>query len=319
MSSGIGILGHIGLAKETTWGTAVAATDYFEALSEGITSVPDRFETKNIVGNMYEPDDVTGIIRSSGDVTLPTHPTPLGHFIMGTLGNNSGSVVLSGFLFKNEFTVKTSDTSSLHPLPAYTFEVFRDIGSAQQFDGVQISQLQLAVQPNQDLRATASVIAKASRNLAKTTPSFPGSPVGVFTFDTCSVSLGGTGVSIIEALTVTINNQLEGLAALNNSTSIARIKRSGPPQIRVAGTIALEDIIEYQKLINQTEFALVVSLTKANSFALVIDVPRLVYTGFPLGMGGRGRQTVSFAATGRYHTGSSSAIKISLTNTKSDY
>ena len=31
MSTGYGLLGHIGIAKETTWGAAIAATDYFEA------------------------------------------------------------------------------------------------------------------------------------------------------------------------------------------------------------------------------------------------------------------------------------------------
>lgn len=319
MSSGYGMLGHVGIGKETTWGTAVTATDYFESLNEGITAVPDRFETRNIVGGMYEPDDEAGVLRIAGDVTLPGHPVPLGHLLYGALGNNSGSVVVSGFLFENKFNVKASDTSSLHPLPSYTFEVFRDVGSAQQYDGVQFAALTMAVQPNQELRCTASIIGKGTQNIEATTPSFPGSPVGFFQFDTASISLNGTGVSIVEALSVAIDNQLEGIPALNASTEIARVKRTGPPTVRVSGTVVLEDIVEYQKLINQTEFPMVINMTKANSFTLMIEVPRLVYTGFPLGMAGRERQTVSFNATGRYHTGSAAAIEVTLTNTKSDY
>lgn len=319
MSSGYGLLGHVGIAKETTWGTAVTAADYLEAMSEGLTAVPDRFDTRNIVSGMFEPDDEAGVLRIAGDISFAGHPIPLGYFLNGVLGNNSGSVVLSGFLFTNRFTVRTSDTNSLHPLPAYTFEIFRDIGSAQQYDGGQISALTLAIQPNQDLRCTASVIAKGTQNIAASTPTFPGSPVGFFQFDTCSVAVNNVGVSIVEALSVSIDNQLEGIPALNASTEIARIKRNGPPLIRVSGTIALEDITDYQRLINQTEFPVKVNLTKANSFALVIDVPRVVYTGVPLGMAGRERQTVSFNGTGRFHTGSNQAIEISLTNTKSDY
>jgi len=288
-------------------------------LSEGLTAVPDRFQVQSIIGNLYEPDDVAGVLRIGGDLTAAAHPVSIGHFLNGAFGNNSGSVVLSGFLFKNEFTARTSDTSSLHPLPAYTMEVFRDVGSSQQYDGAQVSQLALSVQPNQDLRMAASVIARNTRNIAKTTPTYPGSPVGFFTFDTCSVALGGVGVSIVEALTVTLNNQLEGIPALDATSTIARIKRTGPPQVRVSGTVALEDVVEYQKLINQTEFGLTMNITKANSFSLLIEVPRCVYTGFPLGMSGPQRQTISFAAAGRYHTGSSSAIKATLTTVKSDY
>ena len=36
MPSGYGFGGHIGFAKETTWGTGVAATDYVEALNESL-------------------------------------------------------------------------------------------------------------------------------------------------------------------------------------------------------------------------------------------------------------------------------------------
>src|SRR3990167_1506062 len=165
MPSGYGILGHVGIAKETTWGTAVAATDYFKALSEGLTAVPDRFQVQSIIGNLYEPDDVAGVLRIGGDLSAAAHPVSIGHFLNAAFGNNSGSVVLSGFLFKNEFTARTSDASSLHPLPAYTMEIFRDITSSQQYDGCQFANVQMAIQPNQELRVTAQVIGKGTQNI----------------------------------------------------------------------------------------------------------------------------------------------------------
>ena len=316
---GQSFLGHIGIGKETTWGNAVPATDYFEALSEGLTAVPDRFETRNIIGGMYEPDDEVGVLRIAGDIEFAAHPVGLGIVLNGVFGQNSGSVIQSGELFLNEFIVRPDNINSLHPLPSYTMEMFRDIGSSQQYDGVQFTGLTMAVQPNQDLRCIASVVAKGTQNITKTVASFPGSPVGFFQFDTASISLGGVGVSIVEAITIGIDNQLEGQPAVNASTSIARVTRTGPPLVRVSGTIGLEDIVEYQKLINQTEQSLVINMTKANSFALIIDCPRIVYDAFPLGMPGRERQTIAFSAIARYHTGSASSIKVSLTTTKSDY
>ena len=268
---------------------------------------------------MYEPDDQTGIVRIAGPVTFAAHPVPLGIFLNGVFGNNSGSVITSGVLFKNEFTVRASDINSLHPLPAYTFEVFRDITSAQQYDGCQISALTLALQPNQDMRASVNVIGKGTQHIAKTTPSFPGSPTGMFAFDGASISLGGVGVQIVEAITVGLDNQLEGVPAVQVGSEVARITRQGPPIVRVSGTIALQDFTEYEKLMNQTEQALVINVFKTNSFSLLIEVPRMVYTEYPLGISGRERQLISFNAMGRYHTGSASMIKMSLTTTKSDY
>ena len=52
-----GHLGFLGLAKESSWGTAVAATYYVELLSENISTGIDRFPTRNIFGGFYDPDD----------------------------------------------------------------------------------------------------------------------------------------------------------------------------------------------------------------------------------------------------------------------
>ena len=180
-----GFAGHIGLAKETVWGTAVAATDFLEAYSENLTLAIDRFDVKNIIGGrMYMADDMSGILRAEGDIVFPGHPIPLGFFLRSVLGTMSGSTVLSGFLYQNDFTFALTDFSTDSPIPPYTFEIFRDVTSAFQYTGGAVSRFTMAVQPNQDLRCTAHMVARAVSVIAKSSPTFPTSPTFPFAFDT---------------------------------------------------------------------------------------------------------------------------------------
>ena len=315
--AGYGFRGHIGIAQETVWGTAVGASDYVEALSESIVTDIERFDVRNVFAGMYEPDDETGIVRHSGDLVVPAHPVSIGYFLDGALGIASGTEVLSGFLHTTEFTALTSDWGSLNAVPGYTLEIFRDVTSSMQYKGCQFNTLELSVAPNQELRATINVIAQTRAGLTATSPSFPGSPAGVFKFDTASLSLGGSAIARCENFTFSIDNQLEGVPVLNASTDVARIQRTGPQLIRLGGTMAFDDITDFNSFVNQTEQALVITFTKANSFSMSLDFPRTVFTSFPQQITGRDRLTVDFDMKALYHTGSSSAMKATLTTVNS--
>src|SRR3990167_1459517 len=315
-----GHLGFFGMAKETTWGTAVAATDYVELLSENISTGIDRFPTRNIFGGFYDPDDYAGARRTTGAIAHAGHPVSLGHLLKGVFGNISQTVILSGYLWNLNFTGTKSEFADGVPRQPWTLEVNRNIGSgSHRYAGALINRLTLALAPNQDLRATAEWIAKTRSMITATTPSFPGSSTEPFTFDTASVQIAGAANTKLEAFQMVIANQLEGLPALNNSNEIARIRAQGPQMIRVSGTLDFADNAEELDFINQTERAMIVTVTKAQSFAMHIEVPRMVYTTFPMGMGGRGRLTVGFEGEARYLASSLAAVRIQLTSTKSNY
>jgi len=314
-----GHLGYFGLAKETTWGTPVTPTDYMEIMRESITLTKDRFDVKNVVNAFFEPDDNAGLDRITGDIVVMGHPVSIGHFLKGAMNTVSGTSVLSGFLYTTRFVSTKSEFAAGVARQPYTLEVHRDVTSAAQYAGACVNQLQIALAPNQDLRVTAGFIAKAKLYRASGTPTFPASSLNPFTFDTASISLAGAATARIEALTMTVDNMLEGIPALNNSSQIARIKARGPQLIRVSGTMDFADIAEHLDFINQTERALVLSLTKADSFQFLADFPRFVYTAYPVNIAGRERLTVQFAGTARYKTSSGVAASFALTTTKSDY
>lgn len=314
-----GHLGFFGLGKESAWGTAVAVTDYAELMSENLSTNIDRFPTRNIIGGFYEPDDYAGARRVAGSIVHAAHPVTLGHLLKAVFNSSSVSVVQSGALWTNNFTGVKSEFADGVPRQPYTLEVNRNVTSSHRYAGALCTKLALALAPNQDLRVTAEWLAQARTLLAATTPTFPASSSNPFTFETASISMAGAGNARFEAFNLSVDNGLEGILALNNSNVIARIRARELQIIRISGTLDFTDVTEEQDFINQTERAFSVSLTRADSFQLIISVPRFVYTAFPTGIPGRGRLTVGFEGMARYLASSLAAIGIQLTTTKSNY
>jgi hypothetical protein len=309
------------MTREAVWGTpvAVASGDFIEALSENLTLAIDRYDTRNIRGVYAEPDDTTGLRRVEGEIVAMGHPIYLGHFLRGLTNSGSISVVLSGALWSHRYLTPTADASTLSPLPSYTVEVFRDVTSAHRYVGVVINRATFSVQPNQDLRATLNVIGRGTTVIPRTTPTYPGSPVDPFTFDSASVSIAGAATPYIEALNVSIDNNLVSVPALANTNEVVSIKRNGPPVVTLGGTMTFENLRDYQAFVVQSEQAWTAAFTRAASFGLTMIFPRVVYTAYPAQMPGRERLTVAFEARARYHAGSLTAYQIDLTTTKSDY
>ncbi|HEV8639644.1 MAG TPA: phage tail tube protein [Methylomirabilota bacterium] len=315
--------GHIGIAKESSWGTpiAIASGGFIEGFSENVTLAIDRFSFRNIVGGNYaENDDTAGYRRIGGQLVVPAHPLLLGHFLKGALGLTSTiTVVVSGFLWESDFRALTADDGLNNATPPYTLEIFRDVTSSQRYAGAQFTKLQLDVQGNQELRVTADVLAKTTSTIAKSTPTYPATGTFPFAFDSTSLQIGGAAVDYVETLSISFDNQLEGVLALTNSPEITRTRRTGPQLVRLEADIGFETMADYNRFVSQSEVNVVASWTKANSFALIMRLPRVMYTAFPLGMSGDERIKVHLQALGRADVTLGYAIQARLTTVMSNF
>lgn len=313
-----GFAGHIGLAKETNWGSGTSATHYIEAMSEDLSLSMERFAHKAIIGSLAEPDDVVGLRRIAGSINFSANPLALGHFLKGVFQSQISSQVVAG-LWQTTFQTTSggADFDAQVPHQPYSLEIFRDVTSSIQYTGCLVDALVLKFETNQAVMCEARLIGRGQRAIAKTTPTFPSSPSKPFTFDTVSLSLGGAATALIESLEVEVSNNFVGLGALNLSTDIAKIRRDNHQMVNVKGTLDFTNIDEYLNFVNQTEQRMTISAFKPSSFGLVIDIPRMVYTAFPLGIPGRERITVDFTGKGFYNAGSGKAINVILTSTNS--
>jgi hypothetical protein len=314
-----GAAGFVGYGKEATWGTAVSATDYVEIMNESMRHNFDRFDIKNAFAGLYEPDRQAGIVRVAGGVSAAAYPDFLGAMCAGAMGTKSGAVVLSGFLHTTRFVNAQADFADGVPSQPYTLEVFRDVTSSHRYAGCVVNRLQLSLSPNQPLMAAVEFIAQDGTLLTKSSPTFQSSPAYPFAFDTASIQIGGSANTRVEAFTLSIDNQLEGVPRLNNSTKIAAIRRRGPQIIRLSGTLDFIDVTEQLDFINQTERAFKLALFKTDSFQFTVDVPRLVYAAVDPNIRGRDRNTASFEGEARFKVTSNTALGLYLTTVKSTF
>lgn len=318
MGAGLGMMGHVGWAKESSGGVAVAAATYIEALSEGFARTQDRLEVTNIGGRLSRPDTYRGANHVAGDLSFAVDPVTFGSFLQAAFG--PGSLTTSGSLYTHSFKPPTDSAwdhrFACQPL---TFEIFRDVGSSQQYAGMNLNTMNIMAAFNQELRAETSWIGIAESDIAKTSPTFISDPVDPFGFDTASISIAGAASAIVEGFTIGINNNLEGFGTLRNSRDAYKIRRTDFATPTLEMTIGFEDITDYLRFKNETEVAVVANFFRASSYSMAIDMPRVIYTAHPTGVSGRGRQTVQITGEVRYHTGSAAAMEVRLKTTTSSY
>lgn len=319
--AGIGVFGHIGYNVEASYDTYKVASYFIEALSESLALKIDRFDIKNIMGKGSEPDDMAGLRHVEGDISFAGFPKPLGYFLNAVLGSET-VVATANSLGVVKFRQSVSgDYDGMRPLPSLCFEINRDVTSAFLISGCEVSKLVLACQPNQDLRVTASVIGKTLAMGAKTDAGsvyFPGSPSQPFAFDTASIQIYGAASAIFESFEVTFDNQLDPVAVLNNSNKINRTYRKGPPMVRVSATMEFNDLAEFGTFQQQSEFAITANFTRAGSFGLMLNFPRVIFSEFPVNIGGRERILVKANMIARYDS-SSGTVEARLGGLQTSY
>jgi hypothetical protein len=320
MAGGFGVLGYVGYGPETSGGVAVVPAAYCQALSETLSANFDRYDLFNIIGRLAEPDDRAGVQRIAGDVVAPFHPIVHGHWLKGMFG--SASVATAGApagFYKHTWKSPTQSVwDNRFAAQPYTFEIFRDVGSAQAYAGVNFNSMEMSISPNGVLQVKCNLIAVSYTNKAPTVASF--STVGVFDFDTCSITIGSAGVADLESMTFMWENGLEGIPTLAGRDSIWKIRRQGTPSNRLSFNVGFEDITYLENFRQQSETTVQIHIMPpGTSYALRLDFPRVVYTAFPTGMGGRGRQTVEVGGQCRYSQTLQSAFQLDLTTTVGSY
>ena len=69
----------------------------------------------------------------------------------------------------------------------------------------------------------------------------------------------------------------------------------------------------------KTPRGLPIPLSETDSFQFVIDLPRVVYDAYPVGVPGKDRLTVQFSGIARFKTTSDTSADFRLTSTRSNY
>lgn len=95
---------HIGLGKETIWGTPVGASDYIKFSSETLTLAIEELISTSLAVKRDEPDSFEGLGTITGDTIHEVHPNALGYLLRAWFGKTLSSELVASAAYKHIFT-----------------------------------------------------------------------------------------------------------------------------------------------------------------------------------------------------------------------
>lgn len=322
--AGSGAQAHLGLAPEVAWGTPVAAAQYLPIISEGWVTEIEQIKDEGLRGRYADGDQYPGVARSGGDIAFDVRPVSFGHILRAVLGPPTTTGVNP--TYTHTFVPRTTDFSADCPLNPYTLELFRDLGQSHQYAGAVFNALRLEFGASQKLlRATVSGFSKGKPTaIAKTAPAYE--TVEPFRWRHLTFKLGDTiaGAAVLaylESFGMTITNAVEGteIAAGAATDSIGRVDRTGLRVVDVQATLALKDLVEYDKFLNSTDRALDITFSMDANTSLQIKLPKVRYEAFPVQVGGPGRLSVQVTGKAKYSATDSYDAQMILKNNQATY
>lgn len=322
----LGQAAHVGVGKETTWGTPAAVTEYIKFASEGFNEEIEQVISETMSGVFEEGASHEGSRTVSGDISFDVYPNMVGHLLRSAFGapvTTQPDQAGNPTVYQHVFTPIQSNFSKDCALPPYTFEVHRDLEQAFQYEGGVVNDLTFSFgTDNKIMQGTAAIIAKSLALIAKTTPSFEAT--NPFLWHQAKITLAGDVNSDLQTIEFGVNNSLEGRSTLNGTKLVSRILRSGSRNFPISFTFDLQDLTEFNRFRSQSEIAAKIELTGAlisgtYNHKITIDIPKLRYTAFPINVGGAEAITAQVEGVAKYDPVSAHAMKITLTNTKASY
>lgn len=321
---GTGRLAHIGVGKQTAWGTPVAAAAYLRFVSEALSTTIEEVVSQQIQSVPDQGPIYQGAESHSGEIVFEAHPNVLGWFLLSALGPVTTTQVDVGVRWRHEFTKRVSDFSTESFAQPLTLEIHRDLGQAFQYADAVVNRLALSFGTAQQkvCRVTASVLARNVGRITATSPSFEATQA--FRYHQAAITLPDpTAFNTLRELEVTIDNGLRPIELLDGTRLAARLLAEEARVVTVAGAMIMSSA-EWDELRNASERALKVVFTGptlgTGTYKMTIEVPRFRYSAYDLGVASHGLQFVRFTGKGRYDSAvAASPVKITLENSQGAY
>lgn len=317
-----GSLSHVGLAKETTFGTAVAATDYVRFASESFDETIEQIKLDTLNGVVDEAPYYEGMHTIKGDLQFDVYPNIVGHILRSAFGAPVTTSLAAG-VYQHVFTPTQANFANNCALPPYTFEVNRDLGQAFQYAGSVVDDLTFNFGTDKKIMtAQASILAKALALITKTTPSFD--TQDPFTWNQAAITFNGSVNANFSTLEFGVKNSLDAIPTLDSTRNINRILRKDKRTFPTKFTLELQDMTEYNLFKAQNEVALSIVLTGSliatgYNFKFQVDIPKFHFNSFPIGVKGAGVITAQVDGWGEYDPTNLYGMKVTLVNSKASY
>jgi hypothetical protein len=305
----------VGLAKETTYGTGVAATSFIPATTIASEDVRNYTPDQAMRGSAVETyNQVATQGWSTFSLEGPAFFDTIGHILKGLLGAED----LSGTgPYVHAMSVLNSGT--FQP-PSYTLVDYNGF-EARSFPGSKFNSCQLTY--SADGLVTHSTQAQGLASTSVTTPTVSFSSVPATAAYKTVVKVGGSTTTLVESAQLTLTRPTNPIIALNNSTSPTAIW-SGPVSLNGTLTALFEDDSFLTPMLAGTSTAVELSTTDTSSNILDIKGTAGLFTNAPITRNSNGWMEITLTVSSTANTtdvttagGGYSPGKVTLTNSQS--
>lgn len=314
---------HVAICFQNSWDVVnTSSLHHLQHLEESVgANIPPLID-ESARGVFDEGDGYGGARTVDGDLSINAKSIPLGVMFKAMFGNPT--TVTSNTMYTHTFKPATADFDKYSAGIPFTYlKHLNDAGSAHLFYNLNATTLELGCTNGEFMTARMSVVGGSIQQIADIAASYPSGKR--FTWDSSSLQLSGTANADFRNLTITINENIEAMHTINNSAYPSRCKRTAQRTIEVAGTYIFDDQVEYQKFLDQSEQAMVLSFNGPSEIAsgytdqVILNLPALRYTELKPVAGNTGKIEVSVTGSGKYLTTSATALEVTLRNLQDAY
>jgi hypothetical protein len=327
-----GAQAKVGFARQTNPGSYVIATSAptsYHAMgfvSHDIGLEKEELISQNLIGRFEQGATYSGAGKVAGTIEFEATPRNL-LTALGLSVNHVAATVDSGAIRTWTMLPNTADyDSSYVKAPWSMYSQFADAQSADLFFDMQFGQLDLVLSQGQFTRGRIQCVGgnRVSTGVGSANVVPDASDAGrLFPWNVASISYGGTALQTASDVTVSLNENIDGLYTINGSLLPFKYTRTGFREVTVNGTFYMTDRSMLNNFVNETQGRLLITLISTVAAiqsgyynTLTIDVPQLKVTAFKPAVSGPGEVSVPFTGRGVIDPSSNYALQFTLVNTR---
>lgn len=327
-----GAQAKVGFARQTNPGSYVIATTVPTSyhpmgfVSHDIGLEKEELISQNLIGRFEQGATYSGTGKVAGTIEFEATPRNL-LTALGLAVNHVAATVDSGSLRTWTILPNTADyDSSYIKAPWSMYSQFADAQSADLFFDMQFGQLDLVLSQGQFTRGRIQCVGgnRVATGVGSANIVPDASDAGrLFPWNVASISYGGAALQTASDITVSLNENIDGLYTINGSLLPFKYTRTGFREVTVNGTFYMTDRSMLNNFTSETQGRLLITLISTVAAiqsgyynTLTIDVPQLKVTAFKPAVSGPGEVSVPFTGRGVIDPSSSYALQLTLVNTR---
>lgn len=292
---GIGALGYVGYAPETTEGTAVDPTKFLAANSVSWDDSNDYESPMQITGSRDYTLALAAPYMVTGSLEMLGMPHDIGDLLKSAFAASvSTSAYATGAW---EHTLTPGGTS-----PTFTFETsYTGAGGNEtlimRHTGVRVNTFEIRASFGEPITWSFGLdgVDRLKRAAGVATPTYDAESVFPFIFNESDVSIAGSASALVKEYTFNVNNNVEHIGTLRKGRNYRRVAM-GAREITLSMSLDFEDATEYDRFLADSEFAISLDsgtgqvlsgAAAAEEYGMTIALPRVRYrtVGIPLSAG----------------------------------